>query len=120
MTTVGYGDMVPDTDIAKAFTIGYIVFGLSMGATCLGIVVGQLQGSLEAQASSMPKAQRRRRKIASSLLSIMVLIGMGACFVMWSEGLEPLDAAYWAVVTASSVGYGDITSESVVENRRDS
>ena len=27
--TIGYGDMTPKTDLGKAFTIGYIIFGVS-------------------------------------------------------------------------------------------
>ena len=47
LTTVGYGDMAPSNDASKIFAIGYIVGGLSIIATCLGVLVGQIQGSLD-------------------------------------------------------------------------
>ena len=34
LTTVGYGDLVPTTDLSKAFTVGYIILGLSIITTC--------------------------------------------------------------------------------------
>ena len=34
-TTVGFGDLTPDTDGAKLFTVGYILFGISLIGTFL-------------------------------------------------------------------------------------
>ena len=35
VTTVGFGDITPDTDVAKLFTVVYIVFGISIISTFL-------------------------------------------------------------------------------------
>ena len=34
-TTVGFGDLTPDTDAAKLFTVVYIIFGISIIGTFL-------------------------------------------------------------------------------------
>ena len=52
MTTVGYGDLAPTTDASKAFAIGYILLGLSLVATCIGVIIGGLQGTMDAAAST--------------------------------------------------------------------
>ena len=35
VTTVGFGDITPDTDVAKLFTVVYIIFGISIISTFL-------------------------------------------------------------------------------------
>ncbi len=44
MTTVGYGDIVPHTTDARLFTASVIVFGISVFATSLTVVIGPLVG----------------------------------------------------------------------------
>ena len=47
LLTVGYGDLAPTTDISKAFTVVYILLGLSLIATCLGVIFGRLQDQMQ-------------------------------------------------------------------------
>lgn len=44
MTTVGYGDIVPHTTDARLFTASVIIFGISVFATSLSVVIGPLVG----------------------------------------------------------------------------
>ncbi|VVD84247.1 Voltage-gated potassium channel Kch [Pandoraea cepalis] len=44
MTTVGYGDIVPHSVDARLFTASVIVFGISVFATSLTVVIGPLVG----------------------------------------------------------------------------
>lgn len=44
MTTVGYGDIVPHTTDARLFTASVILFGISVFATSLTVVIGPLVG----------------------------------------------------------------------------
>jgi voltage-gated potassium channel len=56
LATVGYGDLHPDTPLAKLFTIPYIIFGVAM----LGVFI-QLAGkaALESLQESTEKRQQR-------------------------------------------------------------
>ena len=100
LTTIGYGDVTPVTDIGKAGTCAFILLGLSIAATALGHLVGSVTSAagVGSQRASVAKE--------TSLLAAVVLGGAG--FVHVSEGWSPLDSLYWAIVTGSSVGYGDL------------
>jgi voltage-gated potassium channel Kch len=39
LTTIGYGDITPKTEIGKLFTIFYVLFGVGVIATILNIMV---------------------------------------------------------------------------------
>lgn len=39
LTTIGYGDIVPKTEIGKLFTIFYVLFGVGIIAAILNILV---------------------------------------------------------------------------------
>uniref|UniRef100_A0A7S3B5W2 EF-hand domain-containing protein n=1 Tax=Haptolina ericina TaxID=156174 RepID=A0A7S3B5W2_9EUKA len=107
LTTVGYGDMAPSSDISKVFTIFYILLGLSIVATCLGLLVGRVQAKIEAcHAQEVSKLGLMLKMVGILVVTTLV----GAAYVMVAEGWGVLDSVYWAVVTASSVGYGDIVS----------
>lgn len=47
LTTVGYGDLAPDTPALRAFTVAYILLGTCLAASALGVVLAELvDGSL--------------------------------------------------------------------------
>jgi hypothetical protein len=100
LTTIGYGDVTPVTDVGKVGTCAFILLGLSIAATALGHLVGSITSAagVGSQRASVAKE--------TSLLAAVVLGGAG--FVHVSEGWSPLDSLYWAIVTGSSVGYGDL------------
>jgi len=112
LTTVGYGDLTPTLEVSKVFAIFYIIVGLSLVATSLGAFVGSIQGKIEAvtiNVTPLSAAQRYILSATRSLVVLIIVITAGAVFVYFNEGWGMLDSVYWAVVTASSVGYGDET-----------
>ena len=82
LTTVGYGDMAPSNDASKIFAIGYIVGGLSIIATCLGVLVGQIQGSLDVTVMQKTKALSRTQKylfaVFRSVFAVVIVVTIGA------------------------------------------
>lgn len=109
VTTVGYGDLVPTSDISKLVTVGFITVGLSVVASCLGIIMGRLTGLLQSRMSGATRATRHIWQVVYSLLTVVIIVLAGAIFAYFTEGWSMIDCVYWAVVTVSSVGYGDLT-----------
>ncbi|KAL1521752.1 hypothetical protein AB1Y20_021406 [Prymnesium parvum] len=103
LLTVGYGDLAPSTDLSKMFTIVYILLGLSLIATCFGILFARLQDKMESASHA--------QNFLSALLAMLLCIGSGTALVMTTEGWSLLDSIYWSVVTSSSTGFGDLTIE---------
>jgi hypothetical protein len=83
LTTVGYGDMAPSSDISKVFTIFYILLGLSIVATCLGLLVGRVQAKIEAcHAQEVSKLGLMLKMVGILVVTTLV----GAAYVMVAEG----------------------------------
>lgn len=103
LTTVGYGDLHPDSDSSKIFAIVYILGGLSIVATSLGMVMGTLQGTIDGLTLSKGKLSRNMRYVVQAVRSVVLVLAVtmiGATFVHFNEGWTWLDSIYWAVVTA--------------------
>lgn len=113
-STVGYGDIVPTTRAQMVFVclyifVGFVTFSMSMR---------------NANHNDDAGASFYWDRLKRSIFWIFVLIGIGsALFYMdFSAGDERdsetlvrptiIQSVYWAVVTLTSVGYGDLTVES--------
>ena len=59
----------------------------------------------------MSRGRKYLSQVLRSVFMVVVLLALGACFVSYSEGWGLLDSVYWATVTSSSVGYGDLVSD---------
>jgi len=127
LTTVGYGDLLPTTTIAKIFTCFYVFGGLLFVATLLstaiesifvqqerilselndddtdsGTPLGQVaKGRQHSHCSDRPK----RLFLALGLIVLMVVLGM--LIFMYCDGLTVLDAFYASCISVTTVGYGD-------------
>ena len=118
--TVGYGDLdawasmsrnttsandgTPYTpnDGAIIFTMLYIIGGMVVMGTSLGLL---LQSLLEGSKKGPPGIAARYPLVTSSLLCVVVMI-IGAIFIVVSEKESFIHGLYFAIVTMSTVGYG--------------
>lgn len=57
ITTVGYGDIHPNSDITKLFTIFYVLFGVGIIAASLNIIV-----KIAAQREQQRRSSKRTKK----------------------------------------------------------
>lgn len=113
LTTVGYGDVVPKDDSGKLFTAFFILLGLCLIGSALGIVSGFLMDMAEKvvpddgdDSNDWSPATIAALEGAGSLLFFMAL---GSIFLCLHEDHSFIDSIYGSVATISTVGLGDIS-----------
>ena len=127
LTTVGYGDLVPKSEFGRLFAALHTLVGCTMAATCLGTLVGHMQASIPRPlrgggagaaaggggAHPLASSSRMRTREVNALLKAQLAaggaIGVGMLYGAFVEEWSLLDAFYWAVISCSSVGFGDLT-----------
>ena len=105
-TTVGYGDLFPTSDAARIFNIFYILFGLSVVATCVGAIVAWAEAEARDRYGDKEKMQKNVRNLTYSLLrhvaALFIILGVGAVWYTVMENASVLDGIYWATITSAS------------------
>lgn len=109
LTTVGYGDVSPKTVEGKLFSCFYIVLSISMISASMGSLFGQLYTNMNTRIH----ASDFKGRLLSAFGSMAFVTLTGACFAHLSEGWSAVDSLYWAIVSCSSVGLGDLSISSV-------
>ena len=119
VSTVGYGNPVPITDIGKLFSVFYNFTGVLLIFT----VVGDLTRHLFVEA--IKKGYKKKiirsklaivvRNLVNAGMWITIIIGIpllgGIVFYNLENDMTYIDAFYFAAYTSTSVGYGDFTLE---------
>lgn len=122
MTTVGYGDLVPQSVPGKLLACAFVFLGMAL----VGLVLSKAADYLvEKQESLMVRALHMREKLGpsdimkeietnksrykfiSALVFLLVLIISGTIFLTCVEKLEFIDAFYCVCCTITTLGYGD-------------
>ncbi|XVE87640.1 hypothetical protein DITRI_Ditri19aG0004000 [Diplodiscus trichospermus] len=122
MTTVGYGDLVPHSTVAKIFACIYVFTGMAL----VGLILSKAADYIaEKQEILLVKAMHMNEKfnaaeilmevetnkvkykflVTSLLLLVLMIVGIG--FLSLVEGMEFIDAFYCVCSTITTLGYGD-------------
>ncbi|GKA96134.1 two-pore potassium channel 1-like protein [Tanacetum coccineum] len=122
MTTVGYGDLTPNSTATKLLSCAFVFsgmaligFSLSKAADCLvekqeillvkALHLRQKPNSVD-EVKEMETNRVRYRCILFSIL-LVVLIASGTIFLTTVENMEIVDAFYCVCSTITTLGYGD-------------
>ena len=116
LTTVGYGDLAPKTQSGRLFTSLHVLMGCSLVASCLGTLVGRMQaGLMEREGGAKSSAQSREiNELVKALGVAGAIVIVGVAYASFVEGWGLVDAIYWAAVSCTSVGLGDLAPSPVM------
>lgn len=122
MTTVGYGDLVPDSVLTKLLACAFVFTGMALVGLILSKAADYLvekQEILLVKAFHMRKkhgpadilkdveTNRVRYKCIIVFILLLVLIIIGTIFLVTVEKLDIVDAFYCVCSTITTLGYGD-------------
>lgn len=125
LSTIGYGDIVPDTTLTKLFTCAFILFGFGLVDILLnGLVtyvldrqeavllsavdVNQFNSTVRTYMIDTAKGRMRIRiKVSLALAVVVGCIAIGTFSVHFMEGMSWVDSFYLSVTSVTTVGYGD-------------
>ncbi|GKV19402.1 hypothetical protein SLEP1_g29670 [Rubroshorea leprosula] len=122
MTTVGYGDLVPNSVLAKLLACSFVFMGMAL----VGLVLSKAADYLvEKQETMLVKALHKHKRVGQTEIIkeaethrvryklytvsflLVVLISSGTIFLATVEKLDPVDAFYCVCSTITTLGYGD-------------
>ncbi|KAL3742318.1 hypothetical protein ACJRO7_017749 [Eucalyptus globulus] len=122
MTTVGYGDLVPSSTLAKLLASTYVFAGMALGGLILSKAADYI---LEKQEVILVRAMHMNEKVGpaeilkemeahkikyrflTSLVLLVVLTVLGTVFLSVVENFKFVDAFYCVCATITTLGYGD-------------
>ncbi|KAJ6955765.1 two-pore potassium channel 5-like [Populus alba x Populus x berolinensis] len=129
MCTIGYGDIAPLTPVTKVFACVFVLVGFGFIDILLSGLVNyvlDLQESMILTGIEMSKNPNRegfsaadyiidvkkgrmriRLKVGLALGVVVLCIGIGTLVLYLLEDLDWIDSVYLAVMSVTTVGYGD-------------
>ncbi|KAE8724375.1 Two pore potassium channel a [Hibiscus syriacus] len=122
MTTVGYGDLIPRSSLAKILACVYAFIGAALVGLILSNAadyIADKQGTLLVKALHMNdefdtaevlmdiETNKVKYKSLMTLALLVVLIIAGIGFLFLVEEMEFLDSVYCVCATITTLGYGD-------------
>ena len=127
LTSAGYGDLSPSTPGGKIFTALFALAGIVMLGMVLGVVgstlveeqvaasqnVGKSKGKLERQSSIHDRYEESSflSKISGHLPEFAFVL-LGGIAVGMMEHWNLFDSFYYSVITATTIGFGDLAPKS--------
>ncbi|XP_066468242.1 potassium channel subfamily K member 10 [Tiliqua scincoides] len=120
ITTIGYGNVAPNTEGGKIFCILYAIFGIPLFGFLLAGIGDQLGTIFGKGIARVEKVFRKKQvsqtkiRVISTILFILagcvVFVTIPAVSFKYIEEWSALDSFYFVVVTLTTVGFGDFVA----------
>lgn len=122
MTTVGYGDLVPNSVVTKLLACAFVFMGMALGALFLSkaadrlvekqevLLFKALNMRMKGSNAEMLKAietNKAKYKFYSATVVLVLLMATGIIFLWKVEKLNLVDSFYCVCATITTLGYGD-------------
>nr|XP_043611548.1 two-pore potassium channel 1-like [Erigeron canadensis] len=122
MTAAGYGDVGPETNLAKSLACIFVFTGMALGGFVLSKAADYIVGKQEilfvkaihmretyGQDKILKEAEtyKVKYKFLTILILIIILVTIGTLFLSLVEKLSYFEAFYCVCATITTLGYGD-------------
>jgi len=122
MTTVGYGDLVPDSQVSKLLACIYVFTGMALVGLILSKAADYIVEKQEInlvktlfknenfgpkELSKEVETHKAKYKFILAASIFLVLMIVGTIFLYFIENLDFVDALYCVCSTVTTLGYGD-------------
>lgn len=120
LTTIGYGDLTPESDGQKVFTIFYVLVGFCILGYALGhigqyvakreerLLMRQLKDARDGRDDMVSDHYALLKRVALAAHGMLFFLAIGTLFFSLNENWSCLDALYFCAVSLTTVGYGDL------------
>ncbi|CAG9792065.1 unnamed protein product [Diatraea saccharalis] len=122
LTTIGYGNIVPETFWGRLFCIAYALIGIPLTltviadlgrvfATCVSFIAKQLPAMPQCckRVSDANPAGQRSLYALGAVGFLFVYLSAGAgLFKMWEDDWTFYDGFYFCFITMTTIGFGDL------------
>ncbi|MFS7973719.1 putative EF-hand domain, Two pore domain potassium channel, EF-hand domain pair [Helianthus anomalus] len=124
MTTVGYGDLVPETKFAKVMACVFVFMGMFLGGFALSkaadyivekevnmfvkaMQINEAFDPVQMLSDAAEESDKLKYKFLIALILIVVHVIVGIVVLILLEDMSIIDAYYCVCCTITTLGYGD-------------